>query len=56
MAVVLEVTAAGLGQRRTALVGSHLEVEIVQARLTLVLEWESTAVVGLSYMVEVLAA
>lgn len=55
-AVGIEVTVAGPEQRRTAPVGTHLEEEVVQARLTLELGWESAAVVGLLYMVEVPAA
>lgn len=55
-AVGKEVTVAGPGRRCTALVGIHLEEEVVQARLMLVLGWESAAVVGLLCMAEVLAA
>ena len=54
--VVLEVTVVGPGRRRTALADSHLVVEVVQGRWTLVLGWKWVAVVGLSYMVEVFAA
>jgi hypothetical protein len=54
--VVLEVTVAVPGRRCTALADSHFVVEVVQGRSPLVLGWEWAAVVGLSYMVEALAA